>query len=166
MTLEFKVSSSPIPSVAWVHESSGEVTMLLRRCVVELSGGTTSLNISELRYSDEGLYVCSAVNNLGSVSATCKHTMLGKGCRNMQQNVHCANNNFSKLNCFFENVHNEEFKILDILSQGFVQCEGNSRSRDIPEIYPLFLWGVSSSPPPPPPPPPPHLPSPVLIPLL
>ena len=88
MTLDFKVSGSPIPSVAWVHEGSGEVTMSLRRRVVELSGGTTSLTISELRYGDEGLYVCSAVNNLGSVSATCKLTMLGKGCHNMQQKVH------------------------------------------------------------------------------
>ena len=166
MTLEFKVSGSPIPSVAWVHKSSGEVTMSLRRRVVELSGGTTSLTISELRYSDKGLYVCSAVNNLGSVSTTCKLTMLGKGCHNIQQNVHCANNNFSKLNCFFENVHNEEFKILDILSQGFFSWRGILDPRDIPEIYPLFLWGVSSSHSPIPPPTPPHLPSPVLIPLL
>ena len=38
MTLDFKVSGFPILSVAWVHEGRGEVTMSLRRRVVELSG--------------------------------------------------------------------------------------------------------------------------------
>ncbi len=77
VTMEFQVSGSPIPSVTWEHEGQGEVTMSLRRRVVELSGGSTSLTISNLRYDDEGVYICTAINNLGTVSASCKLTVLG-----------------------------------------------------------------------------------------
>ena len=79
ITMDFRVSGSPIPSVAWEHEGRGEVAMSLRRRVVELSGGTTSLTIAELVYEDEGVYVCTAINNLGTVSASCRLMVLGKG---------------------------------------------------------------------------------------
>ena len=52
--------------------------MSLRRRVVELSGGVTSLTISEVKCEDEGVYVCSAVNSLGSVQSTCQLTVLSK----------------------------------------------------------------------------------------
>ena len=78
VTLQFQVSGSPLPSVIWEHEGHGEVKMSPRQRVVELSGGVTSLTISDLCHDDEGTYTCSAVNHLGSVSATCRLTVLGK----------------------------------------------------------------------------------------
>lgn len=79
VTLQFQVSGSPLPSVTWEHEGSGEVKMNLRQRVVELSGGVTSLTISDLKCEDEGVYTCSAVNNLDSVSAGCRLVVLGNG---------------------------------------------------------------------------------------
>ena len=79
VTLQFQVSGSPLPSVTWEHEGHGEVKMSPRQRVVELSGGVTSLTISELRCEDEGAYTCTAVNHLGSVSSACRLTVLGKG---------------------------------------------------------------------------------------
>jgi len=81
------VGGSPIPSVAWVHKGQGEVTMSLRRRVVELSGGTTSLTIAELGYEDGGVYICTAINNLGTVSASCELTVLGKDRRTLEREM-------------------------------------------------------------------------------
>ena len=77
VTLQFQVSGSPIPSVTWEHQGHGEVKMSSRQRVVELSGGVTSLTISNVRCEDGGVYSCSAVNHLGSVTASCKLTILG-----------------------------------------------------------------------------------------
>ena len=79
VTLQFEVNGSPLPSVVWEHEEMGEVKMSPRQHVVELSGGVTSLTISDLCRADEGVYTCTAVNHLGAVSATCRLTVLGKG---------------------------------------------------------------------------------------
>ena len=78
VTLQFSVSGSPIPSVIWEHEGHGEVKMSSRQHVVELSGGVTSLTISDLICEDDGIYTCTAVNHLGTVSTACRLTVLGK----------------------------------------------------------------------------------------
>ena len=84
MTMQFQVSGAPLPSVTWEHEGHGEVKMSLRQRVVEMSGGLTSLTISPLGLEDGGVYTCMAVNHLGSVSASCKLTVLGKGSTQLQ----------------------------------------------------------------------------------
>lgn len=79
MTIQFEVSGSPLPSVTWEHETHGEIKMTPRQRVVELSGGLTSISISDLQSKDEGMYTCTAVNHLASISMVCKLTVLGKG---------------------------------------------------------------------------------------
>ena len=79
VTMQFQVTGSPLPSVTWEQEGRGEVKMSKRQRVVELSGGVTSLTISPVECEDGGVYTCMAVNHLGSVSASCKLTVLGKG---------------------------------------------------------------------------------------
>ena len=76
MTLHWAVSGAPDPSVVWEHEerkvgSSG-------RIIVNTENGVTSLTITEVVRSDEGVYTCCALNSLGSEIRECKVILLGE----------------------------------------------------------------------------------------
>lgn len=64
LSFQFQVGGQPEPSVVWEHEdrkiaSSGRV-------LIEMEDGVTTLTITEVVRSDEGQYVCCALNGLGS----------------------------------------------------------------------------------------------------
>ena len=75
ITLEWVYTGFPIPSVVWEHKQR-KVTSSGR---VEISSehGLTRLSISGVVKSDEGIYTCCALNNLGSDVQECRVVVLG-----------------------------------------------------------------------------------------
>ena len=76
VTLHWAVSGAPDPSVVWEHEE--RKVMSSGRVMVKTEGGVTSLTITEVVRSDEGVYTCCALNGLGSEIRECKVMVLGK----------------------------------------------------------------------------------------
>ena len=61
--------------MVWEHED--EAVVPSDRSVVQTIGGTTSLTITDVTRDDEGVYMCCALNSLGSVAMETHLTVLG-----------------------------------------------------------------------------------------
>ena len=61
--------------MVWEHED--EAVALSDRSVIQTSGGATSLTITDVARDDEGVYMCCALNSLGSVAMETHLTVLG-----------------------------------------------------------------------------------------
>lgn len=75
VTFQFQVHGSPEPSVVWEH--GDQKIRPSARMVVKTEGGVTSLTITDVARSDEGAYVCCALNAFGSILAESELTVLG-----------------------------------------------------------------------------------------
>ena len=78
VSFQFLLSGSPEPSVVW--EYGDRKIPPSGRVIVKTEGGVTSLMITEVLRSDEGSYVCCALNGLGSAIMECHLTVLGMPC--------------------------------------------------------------------------------------
>ena len=74
VTLKFTVTGTPIPLITWQFRGTGRNTMSKRRRVI---GDVTYLTIRLLQQEDDGEYTCTAINSLGSATASCQLTVLG-----------------------------------------------------------------------------------------
>ena len=76
VTISFSVAGNPEPTVIWEHE---DVEIAPSRShVVKTSGGVTSVCVTDVKREDEGVYLCTALNGLGSVGQECHLTVLGE----------------------------------------------------------------------------------------
>lgn len=71
--IQFQMTGLPVPTMVWEHD--GEDVHLSDRISIESSGGVTSLSIVDLVREDGGVYMCSAINKLGSAMAECELTV-------------------------------------------------------------------------------------------
>lgn len=76
LTLTCSVRGDPDPQIVWSKNgkslSSSEILDL------KYKNGTATLTINEIFPEDEGVYVCTATNSIGSVDTTCKLTVIRK----------------------------------------------------------------------------------------
>ena len=96
VSFRFQVGGLPEPSVVWEHEdrkiaSSGRV-------LIETEDGITTLTITEVVRSDEGQYVCCALNGLGSVVLEAQLIVQGRA-ENCISLVVCCYGNKKAENC-------------------------------------------------------------------
>lgn len=71
--IQFQMTGRPEPTMIWEH--NGEDIHNSDRVTITTNGGVTSLSIMDLVRQDGGVYLCSAVNNLGSATAECELTV-------------------------------------------------------------------------------------------
>lgn len=73
LELTVKVQGDPEPQVTWLKNerivSSSDVVDL------RYKNGVASLTIAEVFPEDEGEYVCTATNSIGTISTSCKLTI-------------------------------------------------------------------------------------------
>lgn len=71
-----QVQGTPTPSIQWEHNNK----QLLHSARVKITndGINVSLTILDVGRLDEGVYTCTALNSLGSMSAQTKLVVLGK----------------------------------------------------------------------------------------
>jgi hypothetical protein len=74
VSFQFQVSGQPEPAVVWERGSQRLATN--DRVNVTTNEGVTTLTIHEVARDDEGLYVCCAMNYLGSTMQECQITLL------------------------------------------------------------------------------------------
>jgi hypothetical protein len=73
LELTVNVEGDPEPQITWMKNEK----MVTSSEVIDLryKGGIASLTIAEVFPEDEGEYVCTATNSIGTVSTTCKLTI-------------------------------------------------------------------------------------------
>ena len=71
-----QVQGTPMPSIQWEHNNK----QLLQSARVKMTndGMNVSLTLSDIGRLDEGVYTCTALNSLGSMSAQTKLVVLGE----------------------------------------------------------------------------------------
>lgn len=71
-----QVQGTPMPSIQWEHNNK----QLLHSARVKFvnDGTNVSLTMSDVGRLDEGVYTCTALNSLGSMSAQTKLVVLGE----------------------------------------------------------------------------------------
>ena len=74
VSFQYQVSGSPEPTVSWEHE---DATISSDHVAIQTSGGVTSLTITNVTREDEGVYMCCALNSLGSATMETYLTVLG-----------------------------------------------------------------------------------------
>ena len=76
-----QVQGTPMPSIQWEHNNK----QLLHSARVKMTndGMNVSLTLSDIGRLDEGVYTCTALNSLGSMSAQTKLVVLGESRRNI-----------------------------------------------------------------------------------
>ena len=74
VSFQYQVSGSPEPTVSWEHE---DAAISSDRVAIQTSGGVTSLTITNVTREDEGVYMCCALNSLGSATMETYLTVLG-----------------------------------------------------------------------------------------
>lgn len=73
LELTVKVEGDPEPQITWLKNEQ----IVTSSDVVDLryKNGVASLTIAEVFPEDDGEYVCTATNSIGTVSTTCKLTI-------------------------------------------------------------------------------------------
>ena len=74
VSFQYQLSGSPEPTVSWEHE---DAAISSDRVTIQTSGGVASLTITNVTREDEGVYMCCALNSLGSATMETYLTVLG-----------------------------------------------------------------------------------------
>lgn len=74
LTLECSVSGDPEPQISW--SKNGKTISSSEIMDLKYKNGVAKLTINEIFPEDEGLYVCTATNSVGSTDTQCKLTII------------------------------------------------------------------------------------------
>lgn len=76
MTIECAVSGDPEPQISW--SKNGKIISSSEIIDLKYKNGVAKLTINEIFPEDEGLYVCTATNSVGSTDTQCRLTVKRK----------------------------------------------------------------------------------------